>query len=200
MKAVLAREGTVDYVKDEWTSFKDMVKGKDFAVTPVTRHIRMDFDMKRKPDRISFHTDRVSEEDEIYTLAHFDTVPYETVDEFRLYRQKNALTTVLRTEKDWEIFWQKIDFNAKGSKIRDEDWAILFSCIMGHRSGMWTIPSLEDKSVEEKCEWINRHNESGKKFKPSDWKNARRPERQANMLPKEMIKDKLEELLTDLHQ
>ena len=200
MKAVLAREGTVDYVKDEWTSFKDMVKGKDFAVTPVTRHIRMDFDMKRKPDRISFHTDRVSVEDEIYTLAHFDTVPYETVDEFRLYRQKKALTTVLRTEKDWEIFWQKIDFNAKGSKIRDKDWAILFSCIMGHRSGMWTIPSLEDKSVEEKCEWINRHNESGKKFKPSDWKNARRPERQANMLPKEMIKDKLEELLTDFGQ
>jgi hypothetical protein len=34
-------------------------------------------------------------------------------------------------------------------------------------------------------------------FKPSDWKNARRrPERQANMLPREeLIESKLEELI-----
>ena len=87
-----------------------------------------------------------------------------------------------------------VDLNACGAQPRDMDWAILNSCIMGHRAGRWTIPGLEGKTVEEKCEWINRHNRSQKKFKPSDWKNARRPERQVNMLPLELIRDKLEEL------
>jgi hypothetical protein len=66
---------------------------------------------------------------------------------------------------------------------------------MGYRSGLWDIPALNDKTVDEKCEWINAHNTSSHKFKLSDWKNARRPDRQANMLPREKIQDKLDELM-----
>ncbi len=66
---------------------------------------------------------------------------------------------------------------------------------MGYRSGRWDIPGLNDKTVEKKCEWSNGHNTSSKKFTLFDWKNTRRPERQANMLPLEMIESKLEELI-----
>ena len=66
---------------------------------------------------------------------------------------------------------------------------------MAKPRGIILIPMLEAGSVEDKCEWINAHNSSDRKFKPSDWKNARRPERQANMLPREMIESKLEELI-----
>ena len=89
----------------------------------------------------------------------------------------------------------KLDLNATGAQPRNMEWAILNSCIMGYRSGRWDIPGLNGKTVEEKCEWINAHNSSDRKFKLSDWKNARRPERQANMLPREMIESKLEELM-----
>ncbi|MCR5311189.1 MAG: DUF4268 domain-containing protein [Lachnospiraceae bacterium] len=195
MKQVLSRTGTVDYTEDEWTSFKEYVQGKPYRVTPVTRHIRMDYDMKRKPIRGSFTTDKVSIDGQEYEIAHFDTEPFENIEEFRLYRNKKKLTEVLRTEADWDVFWMKLALNTSGAQPRDLEWAILNSCIMGYRSGRWDIPGLDGKTVEEKCKWINAHNTSGKQFKPSDWKNARRPERQANMLPVEMIEDKLDELM-----
>ena len=194
MTKVLSRTGTVDYTDMEWTTFKDQVHGSPFLAKPVTRHIRMDFDMKRKPIRSSFTTDLVTLDGQTYEIAHFDTEPFRTVDEFRVYRNKHKLTDVLRTEADWEIFWKKLSLNGTPAHPRDLDWSILNSCIMGYRAGRWTIPGLEGKSVEAKCDWINRHNTSRKKFKPSDWKNARRPERQVNMLPLELIADKLEEL------
>jgi hypothetical protein len=56
---------------------------------------------------------------------------------------------------------------------------------------------LRPKTVAEKCEWLNQHNTSKKVFKPTDWKNARRPERLANMLPREYLKEKLDELTSD---
>jgi hypothetical protein len=75
---------------------------------------------------------------------------------------------VLRTEHDWSIFWIIPKLNTSG----------------------WT--------VQDKCDWINTHNKSDKLFKPSDWKNARRPERQVNMIPKNIFEDLLEELLNDI--
>lgn len=197
MIQVLSRNGTVDYTENEWTSFKDIVRGKPFVVKPETRHIRMDFDMKRKPIRENFTTDIVIIDGKEYKIAHFDTTPFKNIEEFRIYRNKKKLTDVLRTESDWEVFWLKLDLNTSGSQPRNMEWSILNSCIMGYRSGRWDIPSLNDITVEEKCEWINSHNSSGRKFKPSDWKNARRPERQANMLPLELIKGKLNELIND---
>ena len=65
---------------------------------------------------------------------------------------------------------------------------------MGHRCGLWEIPKLNEGSVEEKCEWLNMHNDSKKTFKITDWKNARRPERLVNMLPREFLEEKLMEL------
>ncbi len=214
MTQVLCRTGTVDYSENEWSSFKDLVQGKPFVVKPVTRHIRMDFDMKRKPVRSSFSTDIVVIEGVEYKIAHFDTEPFRNVDEFRLYRNKKKLTDVLRTKSDWDLFWLKIDLRATGAQPRDMEWSILNSCIMGYRSGRWDIPYLSQKietiddkgnvsikeahSVEEKCAWINSHNTSGRVFKPPDWKNARRPERQVNMLPYELIENKLKELINDV--
>lgn len=214
MTKVLSRTGTVDYVEDEWTSFKDFVHGKPYGIDPKTRHIHMDFDMKRKPVRDSFTTDKVFVEGEEYEIAHFDTEPFKTIEEFKLYRAKKELMPVLRTEQDWDKFWIKIDLKATGAQPRNLNWAILNSCIMGYRAGLWDIPYLSQQeevinsngekemrdvhTVQEKCDWINLHNTSGKVFKPSDWKNARRPERQVNMLPREMIEDKLTELINDI--
>ena len=154
----------------------------------------MDFDLKRKPVRGSFKTDHPVIEGVTYEIAHFDTVPYENVAEFRLYRKKKELCDCLRTGKDWKSFFIKIDTDGCDSVVKDLDWSILTSVIMGYRAGKWDIPALNGKTVPEKCAWVNQHNESSRKFKESDWKNARRPERQAHMLPAEFLKDKIAEL------
>lgn len=195
MTQVLSRTGTIDCTDAEWASFKNIVQGKtDFRVNTVTRHLHMDFDLKRKPVRESFSTDHPVIDGVVYEIAHFDTEPYENIAEFRLYRKKKELFDCLRTESEWKSFFTKVDTDGCGCIVKDLEWSILASVIMGYRAGRWNIPALEGKTVVEKCAWINQHNDSVRKYKESDWKNARRPDRQANMLPKEFLKDKLEEL------
>lgn len=195
MTQVLSRTGTVDCVDSQWASFKDIVQGKtDFKVTPTIRHLHMDFDLKRKPDRSTFHTDYPIVDGITYEIAHFDTLPYDTVAEFRLHRKKKKLCDCLRTQDEWDVFFLKIDTNACGMNVKDLDWSILMSVIMGYRAGKWDIPALNGLTVVEKCEWINKHNTSKKQFKQSDWKNSRRPERQVNMLPDSYLLDKLTEM------
>ena len=220
MKAVLSRTGTVDYTAQEWIGFRELSQGDGFTVKSVTKHIRMDYDLKRKPDRNSFYTVFPVIDGEAYEIANFSTVPFENVAEYRNYRTCKKNTTVLRTMNDWTLFWMKLDSRSSGAKIRDLEWSKLMSCIMGYRAGMWDIPGLTAiqnrwmeyvetmKSqkkpqaeisrglhmIEDICDWINLHNRSRKTFKESDWKNARRPDRQANMLPAGMIDDLLLEM------
>ena len=197
MTQVLKRTGTVDYQNSEWTSFKELVQGKDFVVKKTTKHIRMDFDMKRKPDRDSFYTSTVTIEGETYQIANFTTVPFRTIAEFKEYRQRKATVSCLRTMDDWNMFWFKTDAKSTNAKVKNIDWAILNSCIMGHRAGFWTIPKLDELQGSERDAWINSHNTSTKIWKPNDWKNAGRNSRQANMLPREMLEEKLQELMSD---
>lgn len=194
MVQVLSRTGTVDYNAPEFPSHKDLVHGKPYVVKSVLRHIHMDFDMKRKPDRKTFKTDYPVVAGVTYEIAHFDTIPYENVAEFRLYRAKKKLVNCLRTQAEWNLFFVKIETNNCGMRVKDLDWAIIVSVIMGYRAGKWDIPDLNGLTVAEKCDWINKHNDSNKKFKPTDWKNCRRPERQVNMLADENLLEKLAEL------
>lgn len=197
MTKVLSRTGTVDCVDNKWSSFKDIARGKtDFKVTKRIRHLHMDFDLKRKPDRSSFYTDYPVINGVRYEIAHFDTTPYNTVEEFMLYRKKKELCDCLRTKGEWDLFFVKVDTNACGMNVKDLNWSILMSVIMGYRSQLWDIPALNGLSVSDKCAWINSHNDSKRLFKESDWKNSRRPERQVNILPKSFIKDKLIEMQT----
>lgn len=209
MTQVLSRTGTVDYTDQEWTGFKELVQGKGFTVKNVTRHIRMDFDMKRKPDRNSLVTVHPVVEGKTYEIANFNTVPFESVEEFRLYRQKKKLVPCLRTEVEWSEFFRKVDLNACGNRTKDHNWAVLKSCIMGFRIGKWDIPMLSATktdengrtapllTVQEKCDWINKHNQTDHQYKINDWKDARKPARIVNMLPDELLKDKLVELMED---
>ena len=200
MVNVLKRTGPVGYEKEEWTSTKDIIHGKSFFKNIKTEWVSMDYDMKRKPERDSFTTDYPVVEDITYEIAHFKTEPYNNIEEFKTYRQKKKLVKVLRTMDDWNKFWMYIDTVGSNAHVYiDKEWSILRSCIMGYRAGRWDIPGLTAcKNNEEKYAWINKHNESKKKFTESDWKNCSRPKYQVNMLPVEMIQDKLNELIDDV--
>lgn len=137
----------------------------------------MDYDMKRKPERSSFESRNVLVGTRTYEIATFTTVPFDTVAEFKEYRQRKSNVSCLRTMTDWELFWFKTDARSTNAKVRNTDWAILNSCIMGHRAGFWTIPKLNELSGQPRCDWINSHNHSSKIFTQTDWKNAGRTDR-----------------------
>ena len=40
--------------------------------------------------------------------------------------------------------------------MKDLEWSILLSAVMGYRAGKWDIPALEGKTVPEKCAWLNK--------------------------------------------
>ncbi len=196
MTQVLGHTDKIEYTVKEFTPLSDYLKGKPYGFKLNTKHITMDFDMKRKPIRDNFRTDKVDVEGKTYEIAHFDTEPFKDTEEFLLYRKIKENTNALRTEADWDIFWNKLKLDSTNTKSRDIDWDILKSCIMGYRSGLWDIPVLSaKKSVAEKCDWINLHNSSKKEFTKYDWINSSKSDRQANILPTEIIKDKLQELI-----
>lgn len=191
----LTREGSVFYTKPSFVGFKELVLGETFRVVDVERGVHQDFDLKRKPVRDSFKTVKPIIEGKTYITENFDTIPYESVAEFSFFKSRGELCEVLRTKKHWEKFWLKVDFPGKVIKSKDGvEWTKLMSCVMGHRAGLWTIPTLADDSltVAEKIDWLNSLNLSKKKFKKSNWKNSRRPERQVNMLGKDDIQDFLD--------
>lgn len=195
IRKALERDDRVIYKDSQWTTFKDLSKGAMFKVVTVERKVSMDFDLKRKPDRNSFKTVKVNFNGKTYEIANFKTLPYETIEEARIYEQKKALCSVLRTEAHWELFYAKVSANATGKKIRRDtglEWAKLTSCVMGHRKGLWVIDKLNDGSIDDKCNWLNSLKLSDKRFKASDWKNARRADRQVNALPKNEIQDFLD--------
>ena len=192
MLRVLLRTGPVKTTVQEWSRLKDLQKGiEDFTVHKVEKQISQDFDMKRKPDRDSFFTDRPLIEGRQYEIAHFSTLPYESAAEFEKYRQTAKTCNVLRTCTDWELFWQKLEIREPGifKRIKELSWTKLVSVIMGYRAGLWDIPAFDGLSVKEKCDYINSLHICTKQFTPNDWKNCRRPERQAAMLPAEQIQD-----------
>lgn len=193
----LSRETGLVYKDKVWTTFKELSKGSNFKVVDVERSVSMDFDMKRKPVRDSFYTVKPEIDGVVYEIANFDTEPFESIEEARLYESKKRLCDVLRTENQWSLFWNKLLSGSTGKHIRKNDgleWSKLTSCVMGARKGLWIVDELNDvnTTVQEKCDWLNSLELSSKKFKPSDWKNARRPERQVNALPKSDIIDFLE--------
>lgn len=196
ISSCLGRIAGVVYQDKVWTSFKDLSKGANFSVKDVERCVTMDFDMKRKPIRDSFRTVMVEFEGVTYEIANFDTEPFESVAEAKRYHAKRKLCAVLRTMDDWKIFWDKIDCNASGKRILKNgglEWAKLVSCVMGYRMGAYDIPELDNReSVQDKCDWLNSLNLCKREFKKNDWKNARKPERQANMLSLAEIHDFLE--------
>lgn len=201
MTHVLGRTGTVDWVNQKWTGYKELVHGWDFTINPETKHITMDYDMKRKPIPSSVHDTHPVVEGTEYTIANVETEPYDDVAEFLKYRQKkeqfiktrqNGKTVVvgcLRTKADWDKFFTKVNGKTAHGKVVDTEWLKLWSLIAYYRRGEVQIPPLDGLTVDEKISYINKHNWTGREFTKTDWKNVRRPERQKHLLPIEQTFD-----------
>ena len=198
LDAWLSRDGKVDCTVGVWARYRDMadaVLRDDFFVEERPRSLSMDFDLKRKPVKSTLATVRPVIAGKTYEVANLATVPYESPEEYELYKSRGVSSKCLRSEGDWRAFFARVGSAASGvtRHVSDYDWSRVFTCVMGHRLGVWNIPFLADegKSVAEKCAWVNRFNSSSKAFGESHWKNARRQERQSQMLDRSEVADLL---------
>lgn len=167
-------------------SLADLGKRKDFTMIEVSREMGFDFDLKREPIEATMTADTVPSEGEVFEVAHLDTRPWSSVVEYARAKQIGRDMTCLRTLAEWQTFFLRLR-NGKqaGRYISDAGRARMMSLVLGHRLGMWEIPNLADPgtTVAEKVAWVNAWGMSPKPFTLSDWKNARRPERQTQVLP-----------------
>ena len=207
-RTVLSRIGRCECANKSFVGFKEVsspTNRKDFTVTDQKRKISMDFDMKRKPIVDTMTSVYPVLEGNAYEIANFETEPYETVAEFLSYKKTAiscAASGCLRTVNDWNKFFVLLENRSIDKKsgqrkrnISDMEWSRIITLVMGYRFGFWDIPSLSAKnlSLNEKINFINSLNKSGKRFGKNDWKNCRRPERKSQMLDKKYIMDLLEE-------
>ncbi len=205
-QTVLSRTGRCECINKAFSHFKDVsrpMNRKDFTVTEQNRKISMDFDLKRKPVVDSFVGLNPVLNGNAYEIANFDTEPYETVEEFLIYKKTAvacAASGCLRTLNDWNKFFVLLENRSvkrksgqRKRKILDIEWSRIITLVMGYRLGFWDIPYLSEKNrcLNEKINFINDLNKSGKKFGKNDWKNCRRQERKSQMLDQKYIMDLL---------
>lgn len=197
MTAVLDRTGRISCTNNTWTKFRKLAARtgrQDFSVKKQVRALSMDFDMKRKPVQQSFYTVNPVIDGVTFEIANFDTTPYETIAEYEHYKAIARNSAVLRTMTDWSLFFGRAAGVKAGSRhITDMDWSKLFTCVMGHRLGLWEIPHLNQQglSVADKVDWINSFNNSKRRFTENTWKDCRKQNRQSQMLDSSLIQDLL---------
>ncbi len=192
----LSRSRAIDYNDTEWTPFKKLVSGEPFKVRQMCKHVRMDYDMKRKPVPTSITTVYPVIDGKQYEIANFTTEPFETPEEFLKFREVKEKVPCLRTAEEWATFFNKLLYHGTSSRPRDFELSKLKSVIMGYRNNLISIPYLDgpDLSVAEKVAWINGFNEGTKPYTVADWKNARKSDRISSMLPMEMLTSLVERM------
>lgn len=196
---VLTRTSRIEVKEVIYTSWKDLQLGKAkyFMSEIHTEHKSADFDMKRKPVKESMHSVFVKVDDSEYEIVNFDTEPFKDVIEFRKYRETKNKTMCLRTKNDFENFYLKLDNNIVKTKSKDINREKIMTCVRMHRAGMCKIPALDILKADMRLKWINKFNDSKKPFTKNDWKNAGRSDRFINILPENIVCDKLEEMMSD---
>lgn len=125
MQRVLERKGKVECKVPAWTRFKEIMQKKkaDFFVETITKHISMDFDMKRKPVRDSMQVVKPIVAGIEYEIANFDTIPFVDVAEYKKYKslkdwivteRKRSPSRALRTVYNWEnLFFRRMKYREK---------------------------------------------------------------------------------------
>lgn len=214
MYGSMTRQGKMRTTGLSFEKFKNLSKKEDrtdFSVRLMERDLSMDFDLKRKPVRDTMVDSYryFGDHDVTGCVASFDTVPYDTPDEFLYYKGIGRSCSVLRTRNDWELFFDKVSAKHDGVRrhIKDLEWSKLVSCIMSYRLGLpiasfgngpVSIPYLDDsdKTVEEKVAWINLFNSSKKKFTVNTWKDCRKQTRASQVLSEDLYIDLLKEMVS----
>ena len=201
LNLVATREGRVPNSYVRFPSFQELSRvenRKDFLPIEITRHLSMDYDLKRRPLFETMEAVEVPLPDGgTSEVATFDTAPWETAEEAiraRSIAREIAKNGALRTVQDWDG-WRLRYEHGKGRRIVTTERAKLMSLVMAHRQGLVNIPNLGTRklSVSDKIGWLSSWGLGT--VSRGDWDNARRPERVSQMLPLEELEPTLSEMI-----
>jgi len=127
-KAV-SRDPDETWVNKHPRSFREThtTKGGDFGYEKTEQHVSFDFDFKRRPVNVRPEYVRIVDGDDIVIRQHlaFDTVPWNTVEEFQECREiftrwrRGPPRRTLRTIRDWrdfEAYWHGEQASKAGTR------------------------------------------------------------------------------------
>ncbi|EHK85784.1 hypothetical protein [Rhodococcus pyridinivorans] len=181
-RLVLGRTGTVASKAKVPTSFAGMTRTPleerlDFAMTERTTNLRMDFDLKRRPLLDAMTNDVVPFDGVIYDVAHFDSAPWESLDDCRRAKATARASRCLRTVEHWKAWDLRYRNSSASLRIDDMGAAIVRSIVKGHRTGLWVVPNLDHGTVEDKLAWLSRWGFTSSAPTKSWWRNMGRADR-----------------------
>ena len=212
VRAVVTRTGKVETHKARPTDFRRLTARDDradFGFRDQDRWLSMDFDCKRRPLRDTMRDVDVPVDGKLYPLACFDTVPWDSVDDYlkaKAIARRIAETGCLRTRAEWERFFLRMDATGRLS-AKDPAWALVKGAVGLYRMGQADIPPLAalndgtDGSIDRCVAWVGRFIPSSSphagKFTRMTWKNLGRHNRNVTGIPVEMLDDVLDAMRAD---
>ena len=100
----------------------------------------------------------------------------------------------VKVKADLERVKVKSSVKTKGYIGKDLNRKILLSILMGYRSGLYQIPALDGLKQADVVEVVNSWGIA--EVTINDWKNCSRKKRQDNMLPREIVNETLQKILS----
>lgn len=204
IEAVLERSGAIPAEFIAWNTLKDIYEnGEDFSPVIVNRFLRMDYDFKRKP--INPVNATISLYDKEFSNVHFDTKPYDTLEEYICFKKAYLSMDMVKTAEDVDTLYHKASVKKASGADRvevyltsDTDRSRAVSVLRGYRSGKYSIPAFDGKNGSDIVLFLTDYFKLDKPLSSNDWKMAGKKTR-AKTLPYEIMYEVVEDLekLTD---
>lgn len=165
---VISRDGKVPNPYRRHPSFRELSRTcnrLDFAPLDVCPEVSLDFDFKRKPVWDTLRCVVING----YEVACFDTVPWDSVDEYVSAKEKarhiakfrpgttgdDRPTGCLRTVEQFRTLKKRIE-TSKNRRIYTEKGSVLTDLVAAHREGFIDVPMLSSSaSVSQKLDWLS---------------------------------------------
>ncbi len=200
----LSRTECVKVANKKYTTIDEVRSGNAYVVTIGEKKLNYDFDMKRKIIPSTLKTVYKEINGVTYEIAVFETEPYKNTDEYLLYKKVAVKQKCLRTEADWNRFFDDLKCEMSGiSAVPREDDDYLYkkfiSCIYAYRAKEIDIPYLDTPglSVKGKVAFLQSINPSKNHiFTKGNWEKAGEKARQKKRLPLEIIEDTYKMILS----
>lgn len=174
-----------DYKDSSSVSMRQIVmQGKKFHKEDLIKNHAMRYDFKRKPCDIS--DENIEFQGNVYTVARFDTVPYQNIEEFLKYRAAAKTYKLVRTASDFNDLILKTENNKreKGKRVyvkKNVNETKVTSLLRLYFQNLIDIPAFNNKTQSQIAEILNDLNYCKRKITINDIKNAKRKTRTSTL-------------------
>ena len=174
-----------DYKDSSSVSMRQIVmKGKKFNKEDLIKNHAMRYDFKRKPCNIS--DENIEFQNKVYTVARFDTEPYQDIQEFLKYRAAAKTYKLVRTASDFNDLILKAENNLKeiGKKVyvkKNIKESKVTSLLRLYFQKLIDIQAFDNKTQSQIAEILNNLNYCKRKITINDIKNAKRKNRTSTL-------------------